>query len=347
MTGSHGLVIQVGGGMTNAFTYYVDNITLWKPASPPSLTKLQRSNGAGGVQITMDQNGNQWQRDAIVTPSATSYSWVGQTPATYAFTITNFPAATAHPGFEAHLYLANSDSGPGDWNQTYGGCDWNAADIAMVSVQNNTNGSVDVSFNWKTNLPGANPLTNAIYHPAAVTNLPSALGTWYLTFNSDTDVTLSGPGGVSTNFSLPSDVPANNFNPSILFLQFGTFKNDGANNGVNDQQSGTFSRVWMTNSAGSVFDENFSGPGLTANYAWRTTSSSSVQWVPEGTGLWLTWTTPDDGYSVTVAGNVTGPYNDAGVTYTYLQGANRVGAVPSASLPAGNSAFFRLVKPSP
>ena len=344
MSSSHGLIIQVGGGMTNSFTYYVDNITAWKPASPPTISKMQKASGVGGVQITMDQNGNQWQRDALVTPSGSSYSWVGQTPATYSFTITNFPDAHSHPGFEAHLFFINSDTGPGSWNETYGGADWNAADLASVSLANNTNGTVDISFAWKTNLPSANPLPNAIYHPAAITNLPSAMGTWSLTFNSDASLTLSGPGGVSTNCSLPADVPANNFNPSILALQFGMFKNDGANDGHNDQQSGIFSQVRMTNNSGVVFDDNFAGSSLTANYDWRVTSSTAVLWLPAGIGWLLSWSIPDDGFIVKVAGQVTGPYSDAGVTYTFLRGATRFGAVPAASLPAGNAAFFRLVK---
>ena len=348
MSLSHGLVIQAGGGMTAPFTYYVDNIKLWKPASPPSLGRLQPGT-AGGVTITMDQVGPpaQYQREGIVTPATTSYSWVGLTPVTYAFTITNFPDATKHPGFEAHLHLGNNDTGPGAWNQTYGGADWNASDFAIMRVYNNTNGSVNFAFLWKTNLPNSNPPEDAIHRPASITNLPSALGTWHLTFNSDDNVTISGPGGVSTNFSLPSDVPAGNFNPALLYLQFGIFKDAPNTNGINDLESGTFSRVWMTNTSGVVFDDSFAGPGLTANYEWRVTSSTAVQWVPAGTAWWLSWTTPDDGYSVKVAGNVVGPYNDAGVTYTYLRGATRFGAIPAASLPAGNAAFFQLAKPVP
>jgi hypothetical protein len=346
---SHGYILRGGGNPMPAatFNYYFDNVRVWKPAGPPRITNLQKSRGAGGVQITMDQDASQWQRDAIVTPTGTSYSWVGQTPATYSFTITNFPGAAAHPRFEAHLFFINNDTGPGSWNEIYGGADYNAADLAFVSLHNNTNGSVDLSFSWKTNLPNANPLTNAIYHPASITNLPSALGTWSLTFNSDTSLTLNGPGGVSTNFSLPDGVPASNFNPTSLSLQFGMFKNDDVNDGHNNQQSGTFSRVSLTNSSGVVFDDSFSGPGLTNNYAWRVTSPTAVQWLPAGTAWWLTWTTPDDGFNVKVANNVTGPYSDAGVTYAFLQGANRVGAVPAASIPVGNAAFFQLRKAIP
>jgi hypothetical protein len=93
------------------------------------------------------------------------------------------------------------------------------------------------------------------------------------------------------------------------------------------------------------FDDTFAGPGLTANYAWRTTSASAVNWSPDGVGWWLSWSLPDDGFTVQVAPVVTGPYADAGVTYTYAKGATRVGAVPITSLPVGSAAFFRLMKP--
>jgi hypothetical protein len=352
MTGSHGLVLQVGGGMTVPLTYYVDNIELWKPSSPPTIsTKLQKSTGAGGVKITMDQNASQYQRDAICSPSNPGNCfWYGYSPVTYSFTITNFPDALAHYGFEAHLYIVNEDTipdaGTRTWNETYGGCDWNAADIViarLTAVTNGPGGSYDFSFNWKTNLPGANPLTNDVYHPAVLRS-PTALGTWSVTFTDNTNVTLSGPGGISTNFSLPDEaLLLSNFNPSVSFMQFGIAKQDEANNGHNNGMSGAFSRI--EKSGGDFqFDENFSGPGLTANNAWRVTNPN-VLWEPEGLGYWLSWTTPDDGYSLTVSGNVDGPYIDAGVTYTYLQGVNRIGAVPAANLPAGNAAFFRLEKP--
>ncbi len=56
----NGLVLHPGGNnLSNVFTYYLDNVTLWKPASPPKIKKLAKGSGKGGVQITMDQNGQQ------------------------------------------------------------------------------------------------------------------------------------------------------------------------------------------------------------------------------------------------------------------------------------------------
>jgi hypothetical protein len=343
MSSSQGIIIQAGGSFASpsTFTYYIDNIVVWQPADPPTLTRLEPGTPRG-VRITMDDDGSQWQRDGIASPEGNSYSWVGQTPATYGFTIAEFPSATQHPGFEAHLYLASDDTGPGTWNQTFGAADWNAADIAIFRVQNIADGTVSASFHWKTNLPNSNPPGDEVNNPVTLTGVPTAVGDWTLTFHNDTDGTITGPGGVSGNFSLPADVPAASFNPFLLFLQFGVFKNDGANSGINNRKSATFSRVWMTNSTGVVFDDNFSGPDLTANYAWRKTRISAVNWTPTDTAWWLSWTTPDGGAVPYVAGVVTGPYADAGSSHIYQIGTSKTAAIPGANLPAGNAAFFGL-----
>ncbi len=345
LTNSHGWIFQAGGGVTQPLTYCVDNIKVWKPVTLPTITQLEPGS-VGGVRITMDQDGAQWQRDAICSPASpgdclwTAYA-TPETPVTYSFTITNFPDALAHPGFSAHLFLVNGDTAGGSYNETQGGCDWNAADVAIMRVENGNAGGVLFSFSWKTNMPNANPLD------ASRTTIwaPSALGTWSVSFTSATEGTLNGPDGVTTNFTLPAEAAAN-FTAFASFLQFGMFKNDGANDGHNNQQSGTFSRIQKTG-GDFVFDDSFGGPGLTANYAWRVSSATAVRWIPADTAYWLTWTTPDDGFSVEATDDLMGSWPSAGVTYTYAEGANRVGAIPSGGLPPGatNSCFFRLARP--
>ena len=184
---AQGIVFHPGGNaLSGTFTYYLDNVTLWKPAEPPTLKKMTKGTGVGGVQITMDNDSSQYQREGFATPSATGpYLWPAQGtyPVSYSFTITNFPDAATHAGFEAHMYLANDSSG---WDQTYGGIDWNATNILMFRVENAAAGGVIARIDWKTNLPGANPLADAIYHPVYAQG-PTALGTWTLTFTDATN----------------------------------------------------------------------------------------------------------------------------------------------------------------
>jgi hypothetical protein len=347
-----GLVFHPGGNaLSGVFTYYIDNITFWKPSAPPTIKKLAKGSGAGGVQITMDSDGSAFQREGFTTPSGTGpYLWPaqGSYPVSYSFTITNFPPDVANHGFEAHMYLAADSSA---WDQTYGGIDWNATNILELRVENAIAGGVIARIDWKTNLPGANPLADVLYHPVYAQG-PTALGTWTLTFSNATVATVTGPG-VSTNFTLPPEAVAN-FTTAAGedCIQFGMFKNDGANDGHNNQAHGTFSAVEMDVNGGAILQDSFSGPGLTANNAWRKTTSgggaTAVQWVPPDIAYWLTWTVPDDGFELYVAGAVNGPYTDAGVGaatgYTYTQGTTRIGGVPAASMPAGSAAFFQLRK---
>lgn len=345
VTSASGFIFQFGGGMTAPLTYYVDNVKVYKPVTPPSIG-LKKS-GQSGVQITMNDNGSQWQRDAFVTPSGTvPYFWAaqGSYPVTYSYTIKDFPDAIKHPGFEAHMYIINGDTDGGSYNQTYGGADWNAADLLEFRVENAAAGGAICRIDWKTNLPNANPPDDPLYHPVYVTG-PTAIGTWNLTFTDNTHATVTGPGITATNFTLPDDVVNNNnFNPFVSYIQFGMFKNDGANDGHNNQASGTYGRVQFTGAA-SAFDDSFNGATLTNNYVWRVTATSAVTYVPPGTAWWVNWTLPADGFTVESAAEVTGPWANASVTNTYQSGAMMYGAVPEAALPGPNT-FFRLSRPS-
>ena len=340
-----------GHGMTNSVTYYVDNVKVWSPGVAPRITSLRRANPSGGFQMTMDHDSDQWERDGITTPSgADNYSWYGAGGVTYSFTIADFPDSKAHPGVDAHMYMVNAATIPDlTFNETYGATDWSAADLIDVRVMNSTNGNggVDFSLRYKTNMPAANP--NVI---AASVHAPSALGTWSVSFGADnTSVALSGPGGISTNIVLDAAVAnrlgdGDDASGPQMYLHFGAFKDDAAASGINNGVSVLFNHLQVTGGS-SPFDETFPGPGLTAVYAWRPTAATSIQWVPSGSAWWLTWTLPDDGYSVLSSANVNGPYTDAGVTFGYVSGASKISAVPAASLPPGNSAFFRLSKPGP
>ena len=126
---------------------------------------------------------------------------------------------------------------------------------------------------------------------------PSALGTWTVTFTDSTHGTLTGPGITATNFDLPADAVANNFSPATSFLQFGMFKNDGANDGHNNGAHGTFSRVQFTGAPANSFDDSFTGATLTNKYAWRKTDANYVQYVAPGTAWIVDWTLPAIGFT--------------------------------------------------
>lgn len=346
------------GGHTNSLIFNVDNFMITKPTAeviiPPPTMGMTKP-GPSGVQIIMDDNSSQWQRNAISTPADSGpYLWAsqGSYPVSYSFTITNFPDAASHAGFEAHLYVANGDtSNAGD--QTSGAPDWNVPDIFIFRVENHiteayttndttitTNFTYDAmaQIQWKTNHPAA----NATNIPVVVFP-PSVLGTWTVTFTDSTSGTLTGPGITATNFTLPADAVLNNFSPATSFLQFGMFKNDEANDGHNNQARGTFSHVKFTGVA-APFEDNFSGPTLTNNYVWRKTSATAVQHIAPGTAWMVDWTLPATEFTPQIAGSVNGPWSNPVFSSTYTAGGKVYALISDSALPAGNSAYFRLIK---
>ena len=331
-----------GGNFTSTLSFNVDNI--WfepvatnAPALPPPTMAIGKA-GPSGVEILMDDNGSQWQRNALSTPSGGGpYLWTaqGSYPVTYSCTIVDFPAITNHLGFEAHMYLVNGDTAPAN-NDVSGSPDWNVPDLFIFRVENTATGAL-AQIQWKTNYPAANA-TNV---PVAV-NAPSALGTWVVTFTDSTHGTLTGPGIAATNFDLPAEAVLNNFSPATSFLQFGMFKNDGANDGHNNGAHGTYSRVQFTGAKANSFDDDFSGATLTNKYSWRVTSSSAVQYIAPGTAWMVDWTLPANQFSPQSAAAITGPWNPAVFTSTFRGPTTMHGLVSKTAM--SSAGFFRLIK---
>ena len=183
------------------------------------------------------------------------------------------------------------------------------------------------------------PANNSTNIPVVVYP-PSALGTWTVTFADATHGSLSGPGITTTNFTLPDEAVASNFSPATSFVQFGCFKNDGANDGHNNDATGTFGHVMITGSAAPI-DDDFSGAALTNNYAWRQTSANEVQYVAPGTAWFLSWSAPAFGFKPFVASSLAGPWNTLAGS-PYQNGTNIYVAALTNALPAGGKAFFRV-----
>jgi len=356
------------GGTNTTVTFHVDNIVFWNPEVIPSITSITRGT-PGGVQISVDANGtaNLNDQEGFVSPAtnnlAGNFFWIGQTPATYSFSLTNFPPLATAPSFDAHIYVVNGSSidyensiNPGQvagfqyYNQTYSGVNWNAGDMIALDVQNNTNGGVGViaNFSWKTNLFNGNP-SNQWVTTFAFPGMASANGTWTLNFTDNTHGNVTAPDGSVNNFTVPdfSSDPnyTANFGPTESAVYFGVFKNGNA---VNNSQGITIDNVTVANAAGVIYNDSFNGPGLAANNAWQVTeyyqfAAARAIWIPYGTAWWLKWNTTASGWNVQSAPDLA-TWGSAGVAYTYTDntGTNTLGAVPAAGLP--NIDFFRLTK---
>jgi hypothetical protein len=364
VTAAAGFAIQSipgNGAGQNPFIFHLDNIQLWNPQVHPQITSFTPNKTPGGVQIAVDGDGtsNPDDQEGITTPLATNsvadFFWINQTPATYSFTLTNFPAPAVAPSFDAHIYILNGDTlasgstGGFGYNEGYSGVNYNAYDAVALDVINGTNGGVGVDFTWKTNTPSSN-ITNGIF--CTLSNLASANGTWALNFSDNTHASITLNGTVVTNFTLPdfySDPNYTaNFNPGTSFIDIGVYKN--GQNG-DDNQSAIFTDVLLTNTTVAISD-NFPGPGLTGTNAWVVSeyyqdAANRATWFPTGTAFWLEWNSSQAGFTVESATNLVGaPWASAGVTYSYIDGTgtNTIAAVPSATLPLGGVDFFNLVK---
>jgi len=385
---SQGLVFQsIPGSGTGAtpITFHVDNIQLWNPVTHP-VVSLTKNSTPGGVQINLDGNGllNPNDQEGICTPSATNavtdFFWANQTPATYAFTLTNFPApatpfaslATPPPspgaGYDAHIYIWNGDSIVANgqsfgYNQGYSGPNYNTVDDIELHVQNAgvltnagmgtfslSNGVVAI-IDWKTNAPNSNATNSIVFNFPTLAN---ANGTWALNFTSNTGGNLVDPTGTPHAFTLPdfqSDPNYSaNYTPVTSAVSIGIFKNGNTNN---NNLGNVFTSVALTNTVVSITD-NFAGPGLTASNAWQVAqyyqyAANRVLWVPAGTAYWLKWNSTQTGYSILSTNSLSGGHTawpNAGVTYTYTDatGTNTVGAIPAASLLPG-STYYEVMHP--
>jgi hypothetical protein len=335
---------------TGTATFWVDNVKLIANTNvvlaAPTLS-MQRAEP--GLQIFASHAGAPTQRQDIRTVSP-EYSWVGAgQPVTYSLTITNYPD-TNHAGFQTQIFLVPGDAVPKSETSP----DWNEPNVVFLDIQNNSSGGAYATFRYKTNLPNGNSMlytdsssTNGPVGALASINTSQIAGTWSLTFANDTSVTLSGPGGVSTNFDLPPEAAADFAGP--LYAYFGIQPNNVAS--IN--QSARLSAVQITG-VGTPIDENFAGvtndtqtiPDLDpAIWERAAEDAAGVVLVPPDAAFWLNWTVPAAGYVLQMSPDLT-PDSWTDVAAPATQIGNQMSAVVrSTDLPQGASAFFRLVKP--
>lgn len=310
------------------------------------------------------------------TPASYSFTLTNSAAPAAAFASAPTAPASVGAGFDAHVYLVNGDSivaAGQNWgyNQTYSGVPYNAFDYLGLHVQNanitnlvtyTTNDTVITTnttyglasgvvaiVDWKTNAPSANATNRIVFN---FPSMASANGTWSLNFSDNTHGNIVAADGSVNSFTLPDffNDPnyTANFTPATSLVQFGVFKNG---NNANNNLSTTFSHVSVSNANGTIYNDSFNGTNLTSEYAWQVAEyymDAAVRaiWIPQNTTWWIKWNATVSGWSVQSTSNLLGAWSNAGVTYTFADstGTNTLGAIPAASLPAGNAAFFRLTK---
>jgi hypothetical protein len=265
----------------------------------------------------------------------------------YSFTVAEFPN-TNYPGFYLAMNLT-TDPVP----QNFADPDWSASDDVWVLISGQSNGTVIAGAYFKTNEPAGvsqfTPLQSAPGLMGPRLTNSSVLGTWTLKFTSDTNATLSAPGGASTSLSLPAAAAAKFSGRGVFW--FGSGMGQGQNQNLG--QHVTFSHAAVSGAA-TAFDSDLTSGALDTNLVLRS------QHYPEGgpwvtnppnqilvTGsdkYWLHWNLPDDGFvPASTAGLTGGAWNDLSSSPVFLNGSEHWIKIGQADVPGPGRGYFALI----
>jgi hypothetical protein len=291
-----GFISNGGGSYTNTVSYWIDNLVFTAPPSVhtnrPALAIAPAP--PAGLTCVASQPGGTWQRQMIATTTG-KYSWNTATAAssttTYSINLAACPGAS-YPGFQSQMYLvpqAGMIGQPIDVS-----IDWDSADVVDFYVTVGADQRATGHFGYKVNDPSDGTLVSNVELPCA----SGPLGTWSLSFNYNTNVTLTAPNGVSTNFTIPAADAARFADP--MFAYFGTEPTANANIG----QSSTFGRIKITGAAGTI-DDDFVSKGTpgqpyvldTSIWAFNAADPNGVFINPPDAKFWVTWSQPDGGFA--------------------------------------------------
>ncbi|MGA2245229.1 MAG: hypothetical protein ABSH48_09535 [Verrucomicrobiota bacterium] len=335
------------------FTNYIDDLELHlSPVKipPPTMTDSLSKPIEGLNEIaTSPGSGSIYNRYQVVTVDDTGYTFVDNSSVTYSWKILSFPTNTA-ANFQQHFFIVNG--APGQYDQA---ADYNLADCIFITVQQQTNGTAVMDFRYKTNEPAGNGMlfngtspTNTASNPngwpiqpfCSLNPAVGPLGTWSVTFANTTNVTLTAPDGTTTNFVLDAASAALFADPVTLIL-------GGQPNNVNGDGQAVVYGSFSATGCASPYSENFATEDELNTNFWKDLSSDTNGdvFVPPGSAYWLSWTIPDAGFSLQDATSINAATNWADISPLTIQNnGKRQALLAQSELPAGNTAFFRLIE---
>lgn len=340
-----GILIQNGnGGFQGPVTYYLDNFVFnQKPeGTPPPSLSIDKTT-APGLKLFASAPGQAYQRQNIYFKPAEELAnglwWQNQgEPITYSVTWADFPNKENYSGFQGHIILAR------DTKKT-ATPDWDDAHVILVEFQY-AGGKARARFLHKVNEPAANGMLyrtrdNAAAGPVGVLGeitAPSMIGTWSVTFNNNTDITLTNPEGQTVNLTMPEEDSVY-YEPGLsgISTQFGVQPNADSRVGL----SAVISRIQITKGATVVVDDSFTSLDLNEeSWAIRAQDAKGVFPTPAEITSIVSWPLPDEGLTLNSSASVTGPW--APTEDPKLVGTRRMLLINQAS-PTG---FFQLL-PTP
>lgn len=277
---------------TTSVTYYIDNITVDanEVVAPVVIPKLSITPAVPGLNI-ISNGGSQYDRQCVRT-TTNNVSWVdGTFPVTYELTIADYPKVV---GYESVIYLV-----PGsDILASNSAPDYSLPVCAGLWIYPNGDGTGSMAFRYKdgaTNSTGpagheywaADPApSHGLGGQLASVYSTTMIGTWKITFTSNTDFTLSGPSGNTVSAAM-NPTTAAKF-ASDMYAYFGNTPSQAANMGLH----AVYSRIKITGTNGD-FDETFSTIPFGASLERSAANAAGVVEVtPALAKYWLNWTLP-------------------------------------------------------
>lgn len=315
--------------------YWIDNVMLVArptPIPPPTLS-LQPVAQHG--LIFDSAPGESGQRGAIDTFLSVPWNSVSTPalPTIYAMNISWVPNPAVYSNYEAHIFLA-PDAGVGN-------PDWNESDMGYLQILSRNDGTAIARMMWKTNdamdntmlfneQPGGTYGTNG-YAAGTLGYLvaPTMLGTWSISFTGDTALTVSGPGGVSMNFTLPAEWLASYLalpQAGAVHAYFG-----GGPNGTNNAgQPMYLNKVYVSVPGGGYGYTNELNTLPLDTTTWGLLGNETAVVLPSHTWL-VDMTLPATGFNLWTKGNL-----NPGTAWTLISGNTNL-SVPAPSYTWGNN----------
>ena len=283
--------------------FWVGNIWFEGSAAPPLPPTLQLPiKTTPGLNVFASTAGNSYyDRQEVALVASNGVSWVSHAtsanPVTYSFTINGFPQNPATE-YACEAYLMMSPN-PVAYDNAI---DWNETNCVIIWLQQGA-GSTLMSFTSKVNDPGGN---SADQLDGTVTNAGTAMGTWSITFTSDTNVTMTAPNGNTSSFVF-TNAPnfAETANPGC-YLYLGM----QANNAASLNQAVSYSRFSLSGVPAAVTDNFQTDSTLNTNvwFNFMADGTSGVFVMPPSGEYWLKWNTPAAGFRLQTAANIMGPW---------------------------------------